>query len=57
LQLADLVKFAKWIPSTEENISSLNNAYLFVEQTKEETPAAEEEKQEEKTVDKKEEAN
>jgi uncharacterized protein (UPF0333 family) len=53
LQLADLVKFAKWVPSPEENISSLNNAYLFVEQTKEETPLTEE-KQTEKPVDKKE---
>jgi hypothetical protein len=47
------VKFAKWVPSPEENISSLNNAYLFVEQTKEETPLTEE-KQTEKPVDKKE---
>jgi hypothetical protein len=34
LQLADLVKFAKWNPLTEENELSLLNAYLFVNQTK-----------------------
>ena len=34
LQLADLVKFAKWNPATEENELSLLNAYLFVNQTK-----------------------
>ena len=49
LQLADLVKFAKWNPSPEENELSLLNAYLFVNQTKiEETkPAVEEQNQEE----------
>lgn len=33
LQLADLVKFAKWNPSPGENELSLINAYLFVNQT------------------------
>lgn len=34
LQVADLAKFAKWIPDTKENELSLMNAYLFVNQTK-----------------------
>jgi len=34
LQLADLVKFAKWNPTTDEHELSLSNAYLFVNQTK-----------------------
>lgn len=34
LQLADLVKFAKWTPATNDNELSLLNAYLFVNQTK-----------------------
>lgn len=34
LQLADLVKFAKWNPTPDEHELSLNNAYLFVNQTK-----------------------
>lgn len=34
LQLADLVKFAKWIPTPSDNELSLLNAYLFVNQTK-----------------------
>jgi len=34
LQLADLVKFAKWNPTPDEHESSLTNAYLFVNQTK-----------------------
>jgi len=34
LQLADLVKFAKWNPATDEHELSLSNAYLFVEETK-----------------------
>jgi hypothetical protein len=34
LQLADLVKFAKWDTSPEEHELSLINAYLFVNQTK-----------------------
>lgn len=38
LQLADLVKFAKWTPSINENELSLLNAYLFVNQTKVEDP-------------------
>jgi hypothetical protein len=44
LQLADLVKFAKWVPMTDENESSLNNAYSFVNETKVEVIAVEEEK-------------
>lgn len=36
LQLADLVKFAKWIAMTDENEHSLTNAYVFVNQTKKE---------------------
>ncbi len=34
LRLADLVKFAKWSPATDEHELSLNNAYLFVNQTR-----------------------
>lgn len=34
LQLADLVKFAKWNPTPDDNELSLLNAYLFVNQTK-----------------------
>ena len=34
LQLADLVKFAKWTAMPDENELSLLNAYLFVNQTK-----------------------
>lgn len=34
LRLADLVKFAKWNPATDEHELSLNNAYSFVNQTK-----------------------
>lgn len=34
LQLADLVKFAKWIPATDENELSLSNAVVFVNETK-----------------------
>ncbi|MGC3979457.1 MAG: hypothetical protein QM751_15275 [Paludibacteraceae bacterium] len=34
LQVADLVKFAKWSPSMSDNDLSLLNAYLFVNQTK-----------------------
>jgi len=34
LRLADLVKFAKWNPATDEHELSLNNAYLFINQTK-----------------------
>lgn len=41
LQLADLVKFAKWKPLPDENDLSIMNAYLFVNQTKvEELPVA-----------------
>lgn len=38
LKLADLVKFAKYTPMPNENDLSLVNAYLFVNQTKIETP-------------------
>lgn len=34
LQLADLVKFAKWNPLPDEHELSLSNAFLFVNQTK-----------------------
>jgi len=34
LQLADLVKFAKWVPLPEENENSLIGAVMFVNQTK-----------------------
>lgn len=34
LKTADLVKFAKFVPMTDENDLSLVNAYLFVNQTK-----------------------
>lgn len=34
LQLADLVKFAKWSPSPDEHELSLTNAILFVNETK-----------------------
>ena len=34
LQLADLVKFAKWNPTPDEHELSLRNAYLFVDLTK-----------------------
>ncbi|MDO9152899.1 MAG: hypothetical protein Q7U47_04190 [Paludibacter sp.] len=46
LQLADLVKFAKWNASPDEHELSLNNAYLFVNQTKKEEiePVKEEQK-------------
>lgn len=46
LKLADLVKFAKWSPIPQENELSLNNAYLFVNETKieEEKPDTDENK-------------
>lgn len=48
LQLADLVKFAKWDATTDEHELSLLNAYLFVNQTKvEETNPLEEIKNDE----------
>ena len=43
LQLADLVKFAKWHTTPEENESALSTAYEFVQST---TPQAEEVKME-----------
>lgn len=46
LQLADLVKFAKWNPAPNDNELSLVNAYLFVNQTKvEEVKPLEEQKE------------
>ncbi len=46
LNVADLVKFAKYTPLTNENDLSLVNAYLFVNQTKiEERPAMDEQKE------------
>ncbi|WP_183307609.1 hypothetical protein [Dysgonomonas hofstadii] len=49
LKLADLVKFAKYTPFTDENDLSLVNAYLFVNQTKiEERTSLEDQKKEEK---------
>jgi len=48
LQLADLVKFAKFDPSPDEHELSLLNAYLFVNQTKvEDTKPLDEIKKEE----------
>jgi len=48
LELADLVKFAKFIPIEDDNQMSLANAYFFVNQTKieEKTPEVEEDKDE-----------
>lgn len=43
LSVADLVKFAKYIPLANENDLSLKNSYLFINQTKEEEPLPEEE--------------
>ncbi|MFW5820717.1 MAG: hypothetical protein ACOCWA_05465 [Bacteroidota bacterium] len=37
LQLSDLVKFAKEDPSPTENETHLNNAYIFIEKTKQES--------------------
>jgi cytochrome oxidase Cu insertion factor (SCO1/SenC/PrrC family) len=39
LTLADLVKFAKWTATPDENEMSLRNAYVFVKET---TPTIEE---------------
>lgn len=36
LRLSDLVKFAKWTPDLNENDLTISNAYLFVNETKEE---------------------
>ena len=38
LTTADLVKFAKYKPYPDENDMSMVNAYLFVNQTKEDDP-------------------
>ena len=35
LQLADLVKFAKWHTTPDENEQALSTAYEFVKETKE----------------------
>lgn len=43
LELADLVKFAKFEPLPDENDMSLMNAYFFVNQTKYEEPKSPEE--------------
>jgi hypothetical protein len=53
LQIADLVKFAKWNATPDENEMSLMNAYLFVNQTKVEEvkPTEEIKKEEQKTVE------
>lgn len=48
LQLADLVKFAKWNPLPDEHELSLSNSFLFVEQTKIEEQELEPEKETEK---------
>lgn len=45
LMLADLVKFAKWVPTTLEHETTLNNAYLFVNETKKEVVKEESEEQ------------
>ena len=42
LSLADLVKFAKWTTTPDENELSLKTAYDFVHET---TPVVEEEKE------------
>jgi hypothetical protein len=42
LQVSDLVKFAKWIPTSDESEKSLKDAYAFVEQTKPEEKVEEE---------------
>lgn len=42
LIVADLVKFAKYKPFTDENDLSLMNSYFFVSQTKEDDPLTEE---------------
>ena len=47
LRLADLVKFAKWQPTPDENETSLRSAYTFVNETR--LPVEEQEKQEEVT--------
>ena len=41
LQLADVVKFAKFIPEPEEHIAALENARFFVEQTRQTQPSHE----------------
>ena len=46
LQLADLVKFAKWHTTPDENESALTTAYEFVNQTKVESQKSKEESEE-----------
>jgi hypothetical protein len=36
LKLSDLVKFAKWVPTILEHETMLNNAYEFIDSTKQE---------------------
>ena len=53
LELADLVKFAKFMPAISDNERSLKNAYTFVEQTKPievETDGNEKESNEERQI-------
>lgn len=53
LNLADLVKFAKQEPLPDENVKNLENAYIFVKNTKYQEPEpVENEKKEEVTDDK-----
>lgn len=53
LRLADLVKFAKWNAMPDEHELSLQNAYLFVNQTKVEDDKAMEETKKEEVTEKK----
>ncbi len=48
LKLADLVKFAKWNPTIDEHELSLNNSFLFVNETKIEEPEIAENEETEK---------
>lgn len=50
LSLADLVKFAKWTATPDENEMSLRNAYEFVRETTPATPAEDDKPQKEKEV-------
>jgi hypothetical protein len=52
LQLADLVKFAKWRPLPDENEQSLKDAYFFVNETKTEETQISAEIKDEKTIEK-----
>ena len=44
LQLADLIKFAKWKATPEENERSLQTAYQFVRETTPQNEVKEEDK-------------